>query len=232
VKGSDFLFGMKNMATRKLTREKRQEAPEQSLQDELRALKSERILQVAGKLFVERGFTCTTMEAIAERLKMTKPFIYQFFENKHAVLVAICRRELKESLSILSDPSTSSGSPDKRLVNFIRVATRKNIMNRDLWSLMASEEKQLPKQMLSEIHALEIQFHEHLTAIIEDGAKQDLFRIKHPQLASRAVMGMTQWVRRWYRPTDVPPDDVAEEFCRLALQMLGCTHPTFARDPV
>ena len=133
--------------------------PEPTIKDELRALKVDRILQVAAKLFIERGFVGTTMEAIADQMSMTKPFIYQFFPNKHALLAAICDRELRDSLSMLNAPLTDDGPPEQRLVNFVRIATLRNIENRGLWSLMSVEEKHLPKEMLSDIRALEMQFH-------------------------------------------------------------------------
>lgn len=197
-------------------------AAEPSLQDELRNLKVDRILQAAARLFVERGFVGTTMDAIAEQLGMTKPFIYQYFDNKHAVLAAICDRELRESLSMLSDPSTSDGTPPERLRAFIRTAMRRNIANRGLWTLMAAEEKHLPKEMLADIRAHEMEFHQRLSVIIEEGVEQGVFLAEQPQLASRAVMGMTQWVRRWYRAAaDPAPEVVAEQFCTFALRMLG-----------
>ncbi|MGB3071584.1 MAG: TetR/AcrR family transcriptional regulator [Ottowia sp.] len=200
------------------------EVAEPSLQDELRSLKVERILQAAGKLFVERGFVGTTMDAIAEQLQMTKPFIYQFFDNKHAVLAAICDRELRESLALLNDPATNSGAPEDRLIAFIRTAMRRNIANRGLWTLVASEEKQLPKDMLTSIRGLEMQFHKRLSTIIEDGAASGAFQTDQPAMASRAVMGMTQWVRRWYRAgIDPAAELVTQEFAVLALRMLGCT---------
>ncbi|GAB7541519.1 TetR/AcrR family transcriptional regulator [Cupriavidus sp. 8B] len=195
---------------------------EPSLQDELRNLKIERILQAAAKLFMEHGFVGTTMDAIAEQLKMTKPFIYQYFDNKHAVLAAICDRELRESLSMLNGSTMSGGAPVERLKDFIRTAMRRNIVNRGLWTLMAAEEKHLPKEMLVDIRGLEMEFHKRLSAIIEDGAAQGVFLTDQPQLASRAVMGMTQWVRRWYRTNvDPAPEVVVEQFCEFALRMLG-----------
>lgn len=210
------------MATRRKTQAGGSSNAEPTMRDELRALKIDRILQMASKLFIEHGFVGTTMEAIADEMGMTKPFIYQFFQNKHALLAAICDRELRGSLAMLNEPATKQGTPDERLANFIRVATRRNIENRGLWSLMSSEEKHLPKEMLSAIRALEVQFHKRLTAIIEDGVAAGVFEASHVEVTSRAVMGMTQWVRRWYRPSsEMDGEAVADEFCELAMRMVA-----------
>lgn len=193
-----------------------------TLHEDVRALKVAHILEAASALLVERGFVGTTMDAMAERLAMSKPFIYQFFENKHAVLVALYDRELRDSLSVLSDPLANEGTSQQRLVHFVAVATRKNIVNRELSSALALEEKHLPKEKMAEIRALEVQFHRRLTSIIKDGIGEGAFHANDPQLASRAVMGMTQWVKRWYRPSkELSADEIANEFCELALRMVG-----------
>lgn len=219
------------MATRKKTLGKSTGTSEPSIREELRALKIDRILQVASRLFIDRGFVGTTMELIADEMSMTKPFIYQFFPNKHALLAAICDRELRGSLAMLNEPATKQGAPDERLADFIRVATRRNIENRGLWSLMSAEEKHLPKEMLSAIRSLEVQFHKRLTNIIEDGVTAGIFEASHVELTSRAVMGMTQWVRRWYRPSsDLDSEEVVAEFCELALRMVAFSAKTRASD--
>ena len=197
----------------------------------MRSLKVTHILRVAGALFVERGFVQTTMDAIAERLDMSKPFIYQFFRTKHALLIALYDAELRDSLATLGDASLAGGSPQERLTQFIQVAVRKNVKNQGLTSMLALEEKHLPKPKMIEINELESQFNKRLTAIIKDGAKAGTFNVANPVLASRAIMGMLQWVKRWYHNTgELGVETVAEEFSVLALQMLNFKAPVVARS--
>ncbi|MBZ0325170.1 MAG: TetR/AcrR family transcriptional regulator, partial [Alphaproteobacteria bacterium] len=49
-----------------------------AIREELRAFRKDRILYEAAELFYERGYTGTTLDAIAERLEVTKPFIYYY----------------------------------------------------------------------------------------------------------------------------------------------------------
>ncbi len=194
---------------------------ETSLQEEMRSLKEKRILREAGKLFVERGFVGTTMDAIAERLDMSKPFIYQFFKNKHALLIALYDAELRSSLETLGDAPAATETPRARLVHFVRMAVRKNVQNQGLTRMLALEENHLPKAKMAEIHALEAQFNHRLTAIIKDGIRAGEFETGNAALASRAIMGMLQWIKRWYRNTgELSVDEVTDEFCDLALRML------------
>ena len=52
-------------------------------------LKREQILKVAGQLFMEHGFNAVTMEAIAEAAPVSKPTLYNHFENKAALFFAV-----------------------------------------------------------------------------------------------------------------------------------------------
>jgi len=52
------------------------------LKDEVFELKRQRILDVASALFFELGYKGTSVDAIAERMHVTKPFVYYHFDTK------------------------------------------------------------------------------------------------------------------------------------------------------
>src|SRR5258707_2085413 len=64
----------------------------QTMRDELKDFKRKRILDVASELFFELGYNGTSIDAIADRLHATKPFIYYHFENKADILAGVCGR--------------------------------------------------------------------------------------------------------------------------------------------
>ncbi len=47
------------------------------------------ILDVAGRLFLERGFTATSMDAIAEAAPVSKPTLYSHFKDKSDLFAAV-----------------------------------------------------------------------------------------------------------------------------------------------
>ena len=74
-------------------------------------LKREQILKVASQLFMEHGFNAVTMDAIAEAAPVSKPTLYNHFENKPALFFAVMQAradslfhaiesEIKPNLSI------------------------------------------------------------------------------------------------------------------------------------
>ena len=72
------------------------------MRDEITAYKRDRILEEAVKLFYERGFSGTTLDDIAGKLGVTKPFIYTHFRSKVELLEAVCRPTIEMSLDAIA----------------------------------------------------------------------------------------------------------------------------------
>jgi AcrR family transcriptional regulator len=53
--------------------------------------------------FYAHGYEGTTLNAIADGLKVTKPFIYSYFRNKSEILRAICEIGIRSSLVALDE---------------------------------------------------------------------------------------------------------------------------------
>ena len=56
--------------------------PDFDLKDEVSDFKKKRIREEACKLFYELGYESTTLDAVAKRLKVTKPFLYKHYDNR------------------------------------------------------------------------------------------------------------------------------------------------------
>jgi AcrR family transcriptional regulator len=60
--------------------------PDLDLKNEVSDFKRRRIREEACGLFYEMGYERTTLDAIAKRLKVTKPFLYKHYDNKGELL--------------------------------------------------------------------------------------------------------------------------------------------------
>ncbi len=76
------------------------------IRDEVAALKRERTIAVAAELFYERGYENTSLDVIAERMSVTKPFIYAHFSSKAELLAEICARGIASALEALESVLT------------------------------------------------------------------------------------------------------------------------------
>lgn len=81
---------------------------------ELAGMVGERILDAAGKVFLERGFSGASVEEIAEAACAGKPTIYTRFSNKEALFTAVIERLVRRQSSHEAD-SYAAGSIADRL---------------------------------------------------------------------------------------------------------------------
>jgi AcrR family transcriptional regulator len=192
------------------------------MREEITAYKRERILEEAVKLFYERGFSGTTLDDIAGKLGVTKPFIYTHFRSKVELLEAICRPTIEMSLEAIARAAQQPGTPSERLfdgiVDFSKVVLRRqaNI------AVYFREEKHLSETGLAEINTLRKRFDRVLSELLEEGARAGEFSVVDIRLAALAIGGMVSWAYTWYQPEGrLPIDEVGAKLARFALQMVG-----------
>jgi AcrR family transcriptional regulator len=192
------------------------------MREEITAYKRERILEEAVKLFYERGFSGTTLDDIAGKLGVTKPFIYTHFRSKVELLEAICRPTIEMSLEAIAQAAQQPGTPSERLfdgiVDFSKVVLRRqaNI------AVFFREEKHLSETGLAEINAMRKRFDRVLSELLEEGTRTGEFTIVDIRLAALAIGGMVSWAYTWYQPEGrLPIDEVGAKLARFALQMVG-----------
>lgn len=63
----------------------------------------QRILEVAAKLFLEKGYEKTTMRDIVEQVNMSKGAIYHHFKSKEEIIKEVYRMQEEQMQSQLSD---------------------------------------------------------------------------------------------------------------------------------
>ncbi len=192
------------------------------MREEITAYKRERILEEAVKLFYERGFSGTTLDDIAGKLGVTKPFIYSHFRSKVELLESICRPTIEMSLDAIAQAARQPGTASERLydgiVNFSKVVLRRqaNI------AVYFREEKHFSEAGLAEINGLRKRFDRLLSDLLEEGSRAGAFKIADIRVAALAIGGMVSWAYTWYQPDGrLPIDEVGTQMARFALQMVG-----------
>ncbi|MDG6983329.1 MAG: TetR/AcrR family transcriptional regulator [Nitrososphaerota archaeon] len=81
---------------------------------------AERILQVASKMFAERGFANVSVRDICKETATTAPVIYYYFGSKKGLFDAVARKQISMSAFIANLASASKAAdPRKGLESFI-----------------------------------------------------------------------------------------------------------------
>jgi TetR/AcrR family transcriptional regulator, cholesterol catabolism regulator len=193
-----------------------------SIRAELDMLKKERIRDRAEQLFYERGFSGTTMEAIADSLRATKPFLYGSYAKKTDILVDIHMSVVDRILQALAAARASSGTPSEKLRRFARELTEMTLNNQAAVAIYFREEASLPPRQLHKINDAKGRIDEGLAALLAEGVAAGEFRVADVRLAALAIGGMISWAYTWYRAAgrlDIPA--IADRMAEYALRVAG-----------
>jgi AcrR family transcriptional regulator len=188
---------------------------------ELETFKRERILTEMIELFRERNFRDVTLDALAERLKVTKPFIYQYFDSKQHLLATVYERGAQQLLASIEGYLDNKAPAAKRLHDFVRSFALQNIENRAISVVFSQEEGELPPKALEAIRAIHRQFDTKLASLIEDGIKSGEFTVQEPHIAGLAISGMVRWIHRWFQDGRLSATEIAALFADYALNLVG-----------
>jgi AcrR family transcriptional regulator len=188
---------------------------------ELEVFKRERILKEMIELLQERGFREVTLDALAERLKVTKPFIYQYFDSKQQLIATVYERGAQQLLASIEGYVDNKSPAAKRLYDFVRSFALQNIESRAISVVFGQLEGDLPPETLEAIRAIHRQFDIRLASLIEDGRKASEFTVQEPHIAGLAISGMVRWIHRWFQDGRLSAAEIAELFADYALNLVG-----------
>lgn len=193
-----------------------------AMKDEVIEFKRERILQEAVPLFAEYGFQGVSIDAIAKQLNVTKPFIYTYFENKHALLEAIYERAIESLLDGVDQVFAVDRPAQDQLKALVEYYVLENLKSASLTSIFLTEEKHLSEESQKRVREKHHVFDSKLVKLLKKGTKDGVFQIDDPVLASFAISGMVRWVHRWYSPGGrLKPEQIATRLAKLALNTVG-----------
>ncbi|MCE3555885.1 TetR/AcrR family transcriptional regulator [Pseudonocardia sp. RS11V-5] len=80
-----------------------------------RAERERQILDAAVTVFSERGYANASMDAVAERVGVTKPVLYTHFGSKEGLLLACVSRARTELLEVTSEAAFAAEGPEDML---------------------------------------------------------------------------------------------------------------------
>jgi len=192
-----------------------------AMKDGVSRFKRGLVLNAAAKLFFERGYAATTVDAIADELSASKRAIYDHFGGKSDILVAICEQAIRFSVDLAERVARDKGDPAEKLARLAREFTGIVIDNRDYITIASREMKFLPEESLKRISRMQERFDRILGAVLAEGVARGQFDIPDPDLTGLAISGMIIGIYRWYRAGGrLSPPAIAETMAQTASRMV------------
>jgi len=192
------------------------------LKAQIASLKRERIMEAATELFAERGFHGTSVEAIADALGVTKPFVYYHFKDKAEILTAICRRGAELTLSAIKAAETAPGTTADQLAYFCRSMAEIVIDHRHFLAVYNREIQTLSDADRRAILRIRTEIDRRVVALLELGRSRGEFDVDDLAVTAVSITMMLSNLWIWYREnrTGARPQ-VIETVTQLSLRMVG-----------
>jgi AcrR family transcriptional regulator len=194
--------------------------PVSAMKEDVSQFKRGLILRAAAKLFSERGYAATTIDAITAELSASRRAIYDHFAGKAEILVEICEQGVRFSVDLAESVAREPGDAMAKLKRLARDFTSIVIDNQDYIAISSREMKFLPEESRRRILRMQERFDRILAAILADGVARGVFVLADPAITGLAISGMIIWVHRWYRPGGrLTRQEIAEAMAETALRM-------------
>lgn len=186
-------------------------ARKETLKDQLSSMKRDGILEAATKLMLERGYHGCSMDALADALGVTKPFIYYQFRDKAEILGAICRTGADLSLEAVVAAEALDTGHEPRLRWFCERLATIVITHGHFLAVYMRELTNLSEEYRHAIVRTRDEIDCRVARLVASGAKDGAFDVANPLISARAITGMLSYMYMWHRETDAMPD---QELCR------------------
>ena len=161
------------------------------MQAEVHGPTADKILQVAAKMFAERGFANVSVRDICKEAGTTAPVIYYHFGNKKRLFDAVARKQISMEAFIRKlEDASSAPNPKKGLESFISTYLDSfpehtfdiGLYMRDSASL-DKHSAQIVSEDLERIRGMAVK-------LVQLGISGGYFRKADPELAADCLLGM------------------------------------------
>lgn len=191
------------------------------IRSEVAALKRARTVSAAVDLFYQMGYEHTTLDMVAERLGVTKPFIYAHFTSKGELLAEICARGIGTSLDALNSVLSTKATPAEKLLLLSERFPTAVLESQKHVAIFMREEKNLAPADLLRINDMRRTFDRRLAKLLGEGIDAGEFEESDAHITALAIGGMVSWAWVWYRAKGrLSIEEIAGEISRLIMRMV------------
>jgi AcrR family transcriptional regulator len=185
------------------------------------ASKREAVLQTAAQLFLEKSYTRTSLNDVAERLNITKPALYHYFHNKEEILLECYRWGSRLIQDILKDISAHCGTGLEKVEAF--TYSYANVMTINFGRcVMRLDEGDLSPAAFAEVRSYKRKIDRRLRVFIQEGIADGSIMPCDAKLAAFSIAGALNWICIWYEPEGpLSPEEIATQFARTLTQGLA-----------
>ena len=185
------------------------------------ATKREAVLKTAAQLFLEKSFGRTSMNDVADRLNITKPALYHYFNNKEDILLECYRLGVGLIEETLNEIADHGGNGLQKVEAFIQSYATVMTVNFGR-CVMRLDEGDLTSEARAEVRTYKRKIDRRLRSFLQEGIDDGSIAPCDTKIAAFAIAGALNWICMWYEPDGaLSPEEIAAQFALTLTQGLA-----------
>jgi AcrR family transcriptional regulator len=188
------------------------------------------ICRAAARIFRDRGFDATAVSDIARALRMTKAGLYHYFPSKDAMLFEIMSFGMERMEDEVMRPARRVRDPEVRLRQMLTQHAHIITRAEGVVAQLFHEQRALPAAMRKVVNEQERRYFHLVRDTLQELKAAGRLRDVDPSIAALSLIGMIQWMPRWFRedgPLSI--DEAARELTDLAFAAVLKSAPSKKR---
>ncbi|MFF2847671.1 TetR/AcrR family transcriptional regulator [Streptomyces sp. NPDC058001] len=173
------------------------------------------VADAAAALFAEGGHEAVSIEAVAERLSVSRATLYRTVPTKEDLLGILFERSTSELYDAAREVVKGQFDAGEALDALIRAHVDAAIRMRGYLAVFFGGAG-LPPEVYARWHRWSRDYEKVWLKVVRQAMKTGVIEPGDPKLTTRLMLGMVIWVSRWYRPTErLTSEQIAEAAIRL-----------------
>jgi TetR/AcrR family transcriptional regulator len=182
---------------------------------EQRRRKRAAVLQAAASAFNRRGFANTSLDDVAAALGVSKPTLYQYFENKQDILFACHQVAMDNGEAGLALAAACKGSGLKKLIVYLRRYMEGVFGDLGNCPVLTDVDSLAPPARAAVV-ARRSRISGATKDLIVEGISDGSISNCDPKLAALFALGVVNWIPLWYREGGPnTPEEIMDTFVTL-----------------
>ncbi len=176
------------------------------------------ILDSAANFFYTKGYHATSIEDVARDVGMLKGSLYYYIKSKEDLLYELLLAVIQQGHASVDKALEGVEGPVARLEIGIEKHIEHIIRNQVRVGLFLHEFDSLSGRRKQRVQEVMKDYQKIFTTIVKQGQASGVFVSGEPDLLVNAMLGMCNWIYRWYHPEDSPKlETVKKTFIALIM---------------
>jgi TetR/AcrR family transcriptional regulator, cholesterol catabolism regulator len=185
------------------------------LTEEEQQRRRKEIFDASVHLFLEKGFTETSMREIAKAAGVGKSTLYDYYKSKDEIMVSYFEEEIKKIAVRAEEIIQADSSITEKLRKIMQMHLGYLVDSRQTFLKLSLEAQRLSADSQDQIQLHRHAYQDMLRELIEEGTRRGEFRPVNPLFTARSIFSLLSIAVFTTRPTGTP-----EEMLEQALGIL------------